>query len=149
MNFVTIITSLGSGGIKASFINHLLNKNKELNIQLNQINEEKYRTLLIHMSCVLDIKNRKYFIIKKDCKEDDQNYYFNCVKEYYYHSLLYSPDFIIMGLKKFIENPNKEFFVEFAKSMRKDLWGKKTKLEAKDLLLRNKNNKIWGNTGMI
>ena len=41
----------------------------------------------------------------------------------------------------FIEDPSKESFVKVAKSMRKDLWGKKSKLGSEELLLKNKDNK--------
>ena len=61
-------TSLGMGGIIGAFISHWLDNKKDLNIKLNQINEDKYRTILIHMSCALDINNRKYFSIKKIMK---------------------------------------------------------------------------------
>lgn len=137
MDFVTIISTFGIGGLIGAFIKHWLNNKKDLSIKLNQLNEEKYRVILIHMSCSLNYENRKYFSIKKDYEATGTDYYFNCVKEYYYQSLLYSPDFVILELKKFIENPNQENFINTAKSMRKDLWNKNTRLEFEELVLNN------------
>ncbi len=141
MDFLTIITTFGIGGIIGAFVKHWLDNKKDLNIKLNQINEEKYRVILIHMSCGLDYENRKYFTIKKDYEATNKDYYLNCVREYYYQSLLYSPDFVILELKKFVKNPNQENFVSTAKAMRKDLWGKNTKLDTEELLLKNMDKK--------
>ncbi len=65
MDYTTIITALGLGGVIGALVKHWLDNKQKLNTQLNQINEEKYRILLIHMSCALDINNRKYFPLKK------------------------------------------------------------------------------------
>lgn len=134
-NVINVLAIFGFGGILGVIIKHLLDKQKEIYTNLNQINEGKYRTILIHMSCALDYENRKYFSIKKDYEEKNSQYYFNCVREYYFQSLLYSPDFVIQDLKRFIENPNKKNFIKVAQSMREDLWGKKTKLQIDDLIL--------------
>ena len=138
VDYSQIIIGLFSGGMFIAIIRHFLDKKREIQLNLNQINEGKYRTLLIHMSCALDFNNRKFFSIKKDFEDDNKGYYLNCVKEYYYQSLLYSPDFVIEALKKFVVCPTKENFIKTAKAMRKDLWGKETKLEINDLLLNKK-----------
>lgn len=134
MEYTSLISGLIGGGIVA-LIQYVLGKKKELYFNLNKINEEKYRTILIHMSCALDYENRKYFSIQKDYEAPDKEYYFNCVKEYYYQSLLYSPDFVISELKKFIEEPSKKNYIKTAKAMRQDLWEKKSKLKYEDILI--------------
>lgn len=90
MDFLTIITTFGIGGVIGAFVKHWLDNKKDLNIKLNQLNKEKYRIILIHMSCSLDYENRKYFFIKKDYEGTRIDYYLNCIREYYYQSLLYS-----------------------------------------------------------
>lgn len=139
MDFLTVMPILGLGGIIWAIVQYFLDSKKDLRIKLNQINEEKYRTILIHMSCGLDYDNRKFFSIKEDYIWNDKYYYLNCVREYYYQSLLYSPDFVITELKKFVENPSQELFVSVAKSMRKDLWSQNTKLDTDELLLKVKD----------
>lgn len=136
MDFLTIMTTFGIGGIVGAIVKYWLDNKKVLRVNLNQINEEKYRTLLIHMSCALDVNNRRYFTIKKDYEEDTQEYYMGCVKEYYYNSLLYSPDFVIIELKRFIEGPSKKSFIRVARAMRRDLWRSKTKLSVDQLVLK-------------
>ncbi|EKE21893.1 MAG: hypothetical protein ACD_7C00096G0010 [uncultured bacterium] len=138
MDFTTIITTFGLGGILGILVKHWLDNKKDLTIKLNQINEDKYRTILIHMSCSLDYENRKYFSIQKDFETSSKDYYLNCVKEYYYQSILYSPDFVLIELKKFIKNPNKENFICTARAMRRDLWGKKTKLKLEELFIETR-----------
>lgn len=106
-------------------------------MELNQINEEKYRTILIHISCGLNLENRKYFTLKTEYEEKNKNYYLGVVREYYYHSLLYSQDFVIKSIKKFVDEPNQKNFINVAKSMREDLWGKKSNLTINDIVIPN------------
>ena len=61
--------------------------------------------------------------------------YLNKIKEYYYHSILYCPDEVILALKQFIETPSKENYIKTATAMRKDLWNKGTKLKKEDIIL--------------
>lgn len=135
MEYATIISGLLGGAIVA-LAQYILNKRKELYLNLNRINEGKYRSILVHMACALDYNNRDCFSIDEEFVGKSKEDYLKRVEQYYYHSLLYSPDFVIEELKKFIRNPDKESYIKTAKAMRKDLWGKKTKLEEKDIIIR-------------
>ena len=97
--------------------------------------EDKYRSLLVFMACVLDIEKRRYFSLNEQVPNTTKWDYMNQIKEYYYHSLLYSPDTVIISLKAFIDNPTKETYIKTAIAMRKDLWSKWTKLSIKDIVL--------------
>ena len=138
MNYTQILIGLFSGalgGVVVSFVQNYLDKNKQLNLNLNKLTEDKYKNLLIFMACVLDINKKRYFHLNESVPNNTSQDYLNQIKEYYYHGLLYSNDEVIISLKNFIENPTKETYIKTAISMRKDLWNKNTKLKKEDILL--------------
>jgi len=47
--------------------------------------------------------------------------------------LLYAPDDVIENIREFISTPSNKQFIKTIKSMRKDLWGNKTKLKDENL----------------
>lgn len=59
---ISIITALGIGSIIGGVIQHFLNKNAEAKMKLKTINEEKYRTILIYMSIILNPKNKNHIV---------------------------------------------------------------------------------------
>lgn len=121
------------GGISVALLQSSLEKKNQININLNKIMEDKYKSLLIFMSCSLDIKKKRYFTLNEQIPNKTSEDYMNQIKEYYYHSLLYSPDSVIKALKNFILNPCKENFIKTAIEMRKDLWNKGTNLTIPDI----------------
>ncbi|MCK5598387.1 hypothetical protein KAI78_02085 [bacterium] len=130
---ITIVTSLGLGGITSVIIRNQLEKKTILAQRLNEIKSEHYKNLLIFMACSLDIKKKEYFSIHQASDQTNSEYYFNTVKEYYYHELLYSSDDVIISLKNFIESPSESTFISTTKAMRKDLWGNRTKLTEEEI----------------
>lgn len=138
MDFTQIFISLGSaviGGIVATYLKAFLEKKKEIEISLQKITEDKYKSLLIFMACAIDFEKRRFFSLNEQVENKSSADYLNQIKEYYYHSLLYSPDNVITALKHFIKNPDKINYVKVAKEMRKDLWNKNTKLDFGEILL--------------
>jgi len=140
MEFINTISVLGIGGIIGGYIKHLLDRNKEREAKLNQINEEKYRVLLIYMSFILNPQNRAHFITDDQLilnlkPEDSINYSKKKVEEYYYHSFLYASDAVLISLKRFIEKPSRENFIEVATEMRKHLWRNSSKLSIDNIIL--------------
>lgn len=135
MEIVTSLISAIIGGVIATVLKTLLEKRKEIEINLKKITEEKYRGLLIFMACALDVTKKRYFALNEQIPNETSEDYMNQIKEYYYHSLLYSSDDVIIALKKFIADPTKETYIKVAREMRKELWGKETNLLYNDLLL--------------
>ena len=132
----TLITAI-FGGVIATFLKSYFDKTREIALNLNKITEDKYRSLLVFMACAIDINKKRYFHLNEQVENNTSEDYLNQIKEYYYHSVLYSSDEVILSLKAFIEEPNKHNYVKAAQSMRKDLWKNKTKLTFKDIELKN------------
>ena len=136
INIITsLITGLGLGSIVTAFISNWLDRKKEVELKLASILEDKYRSLLVFMACVLDIEKKKYFTINEQVVQKTSKEYLEQVKEYYYHSTLYSSDEVILSLKSFIKSPSQEMYIKVAQSMRNDLWKRNTKLSFNDINL--------------
>lgn len=135
METFTALTSAIIGGVIATYLKTFLEKRKELNLNLKKITEDKYKSLLIFMACVLDIKKKRYFSLNEQIPNVTSDDYLNQLKEYYYHSILYSSDRVILSLKDFIQHPSKEAYIRVAKEMRKELWANETRLEFADIII--------------
>jgi hypothetical protein len=88
------------------------------------------------MACAIDFNKRRFFSLNEQVENKSSEDYLNQIKEYYYHSILYSPDKVIIALKEFINDPNKVTYVKVAQEMRKDLWNKNTKLSFDEIILQ-------------
>ncbi|MEX2410240.1 MAG: hypothetical protein WD607_02510 [Candidatus Paceibacterota bacterium] len=138
INIITsLIAGLGLGSVVTAFVSSYLDKKKEVELNLAKILEDKYRSLLVFMACVLDIEKKKYFTINEQVAQKTSKEYLEQVKEYYYHSTLYSSDEVILALKNFIKSPNQEMYIKVAQAMRNDLWKRKTKLNFNDINLND------------
>lgn len=137
---ISIFSALGIGGFIGAYVKHRLDKNREFDLKLNQINEEKYQTLLMYMSFMLDPKNREHFIMRDEklnnLKDDEVfSYSKRKVEEYFYHCILYASDDVLITLKIFVKKPDRNGFLKVVKAMRMGLWNKGTKLTLADMLL--------------
>jgi len=132
---------LGIGGIIGGYFQNLLGKNREIEIQVRNLNTGKYQSTLIFMRCVLEPNAVRQFYIsdpvfnKLRDTVDVQKYAKDKLIEFYYNSMLYSSDEILKKIKEFINAPTESAFMEVAIAMRKDLWKTKTKLNVDSLSL--------------
>lgn len=135
MEIITALISAVIGGIVATFIKSYFDKKNSIELSHKEVTKENYKSLLIFMACALDIEKRRYFSLHEQVPNKTSQDYLNQLKEYYYHSVLYSNDKVILALKNFINDPTKEMYVNVAREMRMELWGKRTSLGFKEILL--------------
>jgi len=131
---LSILGLLGIGGIVGSYIQYALNQKGDITKEIRILNEDKYRSTLVFMRCILDptAVNQFGFSNKDEInfnqiKEDPDKiiiYAKSKLKEYYYHSLLYASDNVINEIANFIRTSNEDNFIKAANAMRKDLWNK-------------------------
>ena len=131
---VTLFTTLGIGSLIGIFIQSKLDKQKHIISRLNELNEEKYRSILIYMSLTLNPDNLSHFIMKDEIlmnlKTDNiPTYSIDKLKEYYYHSILYASDEVLKSIRSFIETPTRDNYTKSALAMRRHLWGKETAIK--------------------
>lgn len=137
MEYLTIISAFLSGGVIVTIVSFYLDKKKDATTKLNNIMEDKYKSLLVFMACVIDIDRRRYFTLNEQTPNKTADDYLKQIEEYYYHSILYAPDDVIKKLKKFIIEPNRKNYIEVAIAMRNDLWKRKINLTDEDIIINN------------
>lgn len=136
---ISLLTALGVGSAIGVIIKHILDRNAELKIKLKTINEEKYKTILIYMSIILNPKNKDHFVLNDNIlysiknENDIQEYATSKLKEYYYQSLLYASDDVMRAFKLFLARPDRQNYIITAQKMRADLWNNKTTLTAAEI----------------
>lgn len=141
---INIAVMLGVGGVLGSYITHLLGKKAELDRASRDFRENKYRSSLVWMRCVIAPERIEHFNIEgpiiqgSSTSEDIKKYACERLEEFYYNSLLYAPDAVNIAFKTFADCPSENLFVELAIAMRKDLWGKKSNLCFDDIVLTKK-----------
>jgi len=137
MDIQTILSMLGLlgvGGVTGSYIQYILNQKGDIAKEVRVLNEEKYRSILVFMRCILDptavdqfdFSNKDEVSLNK-IKDDTEKiiaYATSKLKEYYYHSFLYASDNVINEIENFLKIPNESNFIRTANAMRKDLWNK-------------------------
>lgn len=138
---ISVLGLLGIGGIIGGYLQHLWNQKGETELRIQSLNENKYRSTLVFMRCILKPENVNQFHIEdsniQNLKDDKEvkEYAKKKLIEFYYHSLLYASDEVLMKIKEFMRNPTETNFMETAISMRKDLWKKGTKIDLNALSL--------------
>jgi len=131
---LSILGLLGIGGVIGSYIQYVLNQKGDITKEVRTLNEDKYRSVLIFMRCILDpsVVNQFGFSNKDEdnlnrIKGDTEKiiaYAKLKLKEYYYHSFLYASDNVINEIENFMKAPSEDNFIKVANAMRKDLWNK-------------------------
>ena len=105
MNIETIISFLGLlgvGGVIGSYLQHLWNQKRETELKIQNINENKYRSILMFMRCVLEPENVDQFsfnnpnIQKQKNPQQVKKYVIRNLTELYYNSFLYASDEVII-----------------------------------------------------
>jgi hypothetical protein len=138
---VSVLGLLGIGGIVGGYLQHLWNQKRETELRIQSLNENKYRSTLVFMRCILkpeivgqfNIEDPNIQNLKKG--EEVKKYLNEKLIEFYYNSFLYASDEVLIKMKDFMEHPTETNFMETAISMRKDLWKKGTKINLKVLSL--------------
>lgn len=146
---LSVLGLLGIGGIIGSYFQHVFNQRHETELKIQEINEQRYRSTLVWMRCLLSPKSIAHFqfenpvqmnqILSSFKNESDvKSYARSKIIEYYYNGVLYAPDKVVLKIKSFIQKPSEIAYTEVAIAMREDLWKHgKTSVSAKDLMLED------------
>ena len=132
----TILTSLGIGGLIGNFFQSFLQSKGKVNEREFNFKEQRYKALMILMWTSLNPKSELKHL--RFYREDilDIKTLHRELKLELYNSLLYAEDNVIYSLRKFIEKINHQNYSSVALEMRKDLYGKKTKINFEDIKIK-------------
>ena len=133
------LTLLGVGGIVGGYITFLLDKKKELEFKRLEQKEKRYKSCLLYMDVFFEPKNIKYLSSRQPDIDNAQDV-IEYLKAEYHEMLVYASKDVILSVKAFIENPNRENFLKTVLSMRQDLWVKKNDLKIEDVSIDFKSS---------
>jgi hypothetical protein len=133
------LTLLGVGGIVGGYITFLLDKKKELEFKRLEQKEKRYKSCLLYMDVFFEPKNIKYLSSRQPDIDNAQDV-IEYLKAEYHEMLVYASKEVILSVKAFIENPNRENFLKTVLSMRQDLWVKKNDLKIEDVSIDFKSH---------
>ncbi len=126
------LTLLGVGGIIGGYVTYFLNRKKELEFKQLEQKERRYRSCLLFMDVYFEPENIKYLSSRHPDIHNAQDV-IGYLKAEYHEMLLYASKGVILNLKKFIEAPTREHFLNAILSMRHDLWLKKYDLDLEQI----------------
>jgi hypothetical protein len=134
------LTLLGVGGIVGGYITFLLDKKKELEFRRLEQKEKRYKSCLLYMDVFFEPKNIKYLSSRQSDIDNAQDV-IEYLKAEYHEMLVYASKDVILSVKAFIENPNRENFLKTVLNMRQDLWVKKNDLSIEDVSIAFKRSR--------
>lgn len=126
---LSIFTAIGLGSIIGAYFQLKYQFKKELKNQEFELKKSRYGAIIIQMLTVLQFeKNGTRFVEKHrpDLRSVDD--YINEIKTEILNGIIYANDKVIMSIANFIKNKNYSTYIQAVIEMRKDLWGKKTKI---------------------
>jgi len=136
---ISVIAALGFGGIVGAFVQAYLQQRRYVRTREQNFKQTRYLAILILMLTQLDPKTglgktrqfRNDLTNLDDVKKE--------IETEFLHSFVFASDDVIRSLSEFIRNPNRGSFVRVAVAMRRDLWGKRSKVTENVLDAFNKN----------
>lgn len=125
---VSFLTAIGLGGVFGAYFQARFQRRTQIGQHEHDLKQKRYLCILMLMLTRLDpdIGLPKMRDIRPDLKSlDDVN---NELSTELLNGFIYANDEVIESLAAFVRGPSHHSFVRTAVSMRKDLWGKKTKV---------------------
>jgi len=126
---LSLLTALGLGSILGAFFQSKFQFNRELLSQKTELKKKRYGAIIVQMLIVLDFeKNIKYGQLHRpDLRTLDD--YINEIKAELLNALSYAKDDVVIAIAEFLKKNDYQTYIKAVISMRKDLWGKKTKIK--------------------
>mgnify|MGYP001203998173 CR=1 FL=1 len=135
---ISVLTALGLGGIFGTYFQSRFQHQKEIKEDIHNLKRQRYGAILIQMLTILDpehglSKTQKFRPDLKNIEDFKEE-----VRVEMLNSVLFANDSVIKAMAEFIHNPNHAAYIKTVISMRKDLWGKRTKITEETLNIFNK-----------
>ncbi len=130
---ISLFTALGLGGILGAYFQSRFQHQKEIKTDIHEMKCQRYGAILIQMLTILDpahglLKAQKFRPDLKNVEDFKEE-----VKIEVLNGVLFASDEVIKAMVEFIRNPNYTSYIKTVVSMRKDLWGKRTKIDENTL----------------
>ncbi|HZV12005.1 MAG TPA: hypothetical protein VFA55_02230 [Candidatus Kapabacteria bacterium] len=130
------LSVIGVGGV----ITYFLNKRKELQFQVIEQKQRRYKSCLTIMEAYLVPESIKYLSSRQPDIDDAKDVLAYLELEYY-EMMFYASRAVVLAVKEFIDKPSREKFLNAILNMRQDLWVKKKDLNLDELQLKTPHAK--------
>ena len=130
----SLLTAVGIGGVIGAYFQARFQAVAKVDETQRQLKERRYLCILILMLAKLHPERglAKVAAVRPDIRTeqdvDDE------LTTELYNGIIFASDTVLESLAQFLKNPNSASFVVAASAMRKDLWGKSTKITSERLL---------------
>ena len=139
---ISVLSSLGISGIVGIYLQYLWTQKGETESRIQAENRKTYESTIVWMRILLNPETVTFYNVGKidpnilkmtqtELKEHARK----MLVSFYYESLLFYPDNILLNIKEFLKNPTKENLMLTAVTMKKDLWNKNTNANLETLSL--------------
>ena len=130
MTLIDILKAIGISSVVTIIISFVFNiVEKKLSYRFEKViieRENRYRSILVFMSVLVDFENFKHINTEYRPQASDEEtvikYYLGEIKLHKNFCYLFASQKVIDSIETFINNPTKEKYKETALAMRKDLW---------------------------
>lgn len=134
-----ILTSFGFGGLITILIkSYLDNRRKKFEHEFNQ-KEKRYKAIMIQMWASINPDTELEHLQRFRPDVTSKEMLFRELELELYNGVLYASDDVLKQLRKFISKRDYQSYLNVALAMRKDLYGKKSKITFNDLKIEPQN----------
>lgn len=124
---------IGIGGIIVKFLDFFVERKKRKFHTKHEFKETRYKAIILLCYSYLNFENEGAKIIKIRPDISTEELLNQELNVEFMNMTLYASDKVIISMKKFIESKNRPHFNNLILTMRRDLYGIKSKLKVEDL----------------
>ncbi len=131
---LSLLTAVGFGSILGAYFQSKFQHTRELKNEEHEWKRTRYGAIIIQMLTVLRFEKHGTRFVQKhrpdlNTKED----YLEEIKSEFLHGIVMMSDAVINSLADFLRKKDYNSYTKAVVAMRKDLWGKKSKVDQKTI----------------
>lgn len=134
-DIVSVIGLIGIGGLLKSAFDFFIGNQNRKSQSKHEFKQLRYKTIILLCFTFLyyDREKPTLLIHRPDLKSKDDLH--NEIFAEWNNMMLYASDKVISALREYLKNSNQEYYNRLIISMRKDLYGIRTKVKSEDLII--------------
>lgn len=129
-NVVAILGLLGLGGLISGYFTLIWQRRHAELSKYQEYKESRYKCIILLMHGVLDFERSRMDLLKYGYNINEPKDLIALLRAEHVNAYLYASDEFLHALEDFISTPNEAHLYHTALTIRKDLWGVKTKMSA-------------------
>ncbi|QMU66058.1 MAG: hypothetical protein GKR88_18450 [Flavobacteriaceae bacterium] len=135
---ISAIGLIGLGGLLKGLLDFFIADKKRKSETKHQFKETRYKAIILLCYTYVNFEREGTTIIVQRPDIDSKERLYNELNAEWINMILYASDKVLLSMKNFLESGKESEFNELIISMRKDLYGIKTKISMRNLKLLTK-----------